>query len=273
VPLDPRINAWRNDIADIALAGRLFAPHYARPLIRACGLIPTFVRDGAADDAQAVSQLLPGEDFAVLDIAAGWAWGYCVADRRVGYVEAIELTEPLPPTHVVVEATAPIHAGPDPLLPPLSFLPLGSRLHGIVKGALLEFEGGFVPLSYLRPVNEPEDDPVAVACRLLNTGYRPGGRTCHGIDCAGLVQLALQQCGIPCPRDTSEQRSLGEPLPEGARLKRGDLLFCEEHVGMMVDDRMAIQVSLEAKKVTVEPFTRARPPGSASGLERRRIAG
>jgi hypothetical protein len=39
----------------------------------------------------------------------------------------------------------------------------------------------------------------------------------------------------------------------------------------MVDDRMAIQVSLEAKKVTVEPFTCAVPCGSSAGLERRRL--
>ncbi|HEY0414427.1 MAG TPA: NlpC/P60 family protein [Allosphingosinicella sp.] len=269
--LDPRVNAWRSDIADVDLAGRLFAPHYAKALIRACGLIPTLVRDGPSDGAQAVSELLPGEEFAVLDIAAGWAWGYCAADRRVGYVEAIELTDPLPPTHIVVEATAPIQADRDPLSPSLSFLPLGSRLHGEVKGALLEFEGGFVPLSYLRPVDEPEEDPVAVARRLLNAPYLPGGRTCHGIDCAGLVQLALQLCGIACPRDARDQRALGEPVPEGAPLRRGDLLFCDDHAGMMVDDRMAIQVSHQAQKVTVEPFTCAQAPGSDSGIERRRL--
>ncbi|MEA3000066.1 MAG: hypothetical protein QOK17_1899 [Sphingomonadales bacterium] len=269
--LDPRLNAWRNDIADIALAARLFAPHYAKALIRACGLIATFVRSEPADGAPAVSQLLPGEGFAVLDIAAGWAWGYCTADHRVGYVEAIELTDPRPPTHIVVEPTAPIQPDSDPVSPPLSFLPMGSRLHGEVKGALLEFEGGFVPLSYLRPVDEHEEDPVAVARRLIGAPYEPGGRTCQGIDCAGLVQLSLQLCGVDCPRDAAEQRRLGEPLPEAAPLRRGDLLFCDDHVGMMVDDRMAIQVSHEAQKVTVEPIACARPAGSEGALERRRL--
>jgi cell wall-associated NlpC family hydrolase len=272
VRLDPRLNAWRSDIADVALAGRLFAPHYAAPLLRACGMIATPVLSDAADGSQPVSELLPGEGFAVLDLTAGWAWGYCLLDHRVGYVEAIELAEPLEPTHVVVEAQAPIQSGPDPLAATLSVLPMGSRLHGQVRGASLEFEGGFVPLSYLRAAGEHEEDPVAVAQRLLGAPYRPGGRTCHGIDCSGLVQLALQLCGIDAPRDTKEQRALGEPLGEDARLKRGDLLFCEDHVGMMVDDRMAIQMSWEAQKVAIEPFTCARPPGSGSGIERRRLA-
>lgn len=224
------------------------------------------------DGAEAVSELLPGEVFAVLDITAGWAWGYCLADHRVGYVEAIELTEPLEPTHVVVEAQAPIQAGADPLAATLSHLPMGSRLHGEVRGASLEFEGGFVPLSYLRPVGEHEEDPVAVAQRLLGAPHRPGGRTCHGIDRSGLVQLALQLCGVDAPRDSSEQRGLGEPLDDDSPLKRGDLLFCEDHVGMMVDDRMAIQVSWQSQKVAVEPFACAKAPGSEARIERRRLA-
>ncbi|HEX8467632.1 MAG TPA: NlpC/P60 family protein [Allosphingosinicella sp.] len=225
-----------------------------------------------ADGAEPVSELLPGENFAVLDLTAGWAWGYCVADHRVGYVEAIGLTEPLEPSHVVVEAQAPIQSGPDPLAATLSHLPMGSRVHGEVRGASLEFEGGFVPLSYLRAVGEHEEDPVAVAQRLLGAPYRPGGRTCHGIDCSGLVQLALQLCGIDAPRDSKEQRALGEALDDEAPLKRGDLLFCEDHVGMMVDDRMAIQVSHGALKVAVEPLACARASGSETGIERRRLA-
>lgn len=271
IRLDPRLHAWRNDIADIALAGRLFAPHYAAPLLRACGMIPALVLPEPADGAEAVSELLPGEGFAVLDLTAGWAWGYCLADQRVGYVEAIELAEPLEPTHVVVEAQAPIQSGPDPLAAALSHLPMGSRLRGEVRGASLEFEGGFVPLSYLRAVGEREEDPVAVAQRLLGAPYRPGGRTCHGIDCSGLVQLALQLCGVDAPRDTQEQRGLGEALGDDAPLKRGDLLFCDDHVGMMVDDRMVIQVGHEAQKVTVEPFTCAQAPGSDARIERRRL--
>lgn len=271
VVLDSRIHAWRRDVADIGLARRLFAPHYARPLRRACGLIPGPVYAEPSDLAETVSELLPGEAFAVLDITAGWAWGYCIADHRVGYVEAIELADPLEPTHVVVEPAAPIQPNADPLSPALSSLPMGSRLHGTVRGAMLAIEGGCVPMSYLRPVGEHEEDPVAVARRLLGAPYRRGGRTCHGIDCSGLVQISLQLCGIECPRDTGHQRTLGEPLPEGAALTRGDLVFCGEHVALMVDDRMAIQTSWQSAKVAVEPFHCARPPGTSSGLECRRL--
>lgn len=270
--LDPRIHAWRKDIADVGLAGRLFAPHYARPLIRDCGLLPTPMRSGPSDTAEPVSELLPGEKFAVLDITSGWAWGYSLLDHRVGYVEAIELADPLEPTHIVVEANAPIQSCGDPLSPPLAALPLGSRVHGEVHGAMLHIEAGCVPLAYLRRIDEHEDDPVAVAQRLLGTPYAPGGRSTHGVDSTGLVQLSLQLCGIECPRDADLQRRLGSEIPEDAPLHRGDLLFCGEHVAMMADDQMAIQVSPATMKVSVEPFRAARPEGSPHPIERRRLS-
>jgi hypothetical protein len=269
--LDSRLNAYRRDIADVGLAGVLFAPHYARPLIRACGMLPAGVFSAPSDTSEPVSQLLPGERFAVLDITSGWAWGYCLLDHRVGYVEAIELADPLEPTHVVCEAHAPVQTCSDPLSTPIAHLPMGARLHGEVRGAMLQIEGGCIPLSYLRRIGEFENDPVAVAQRLLGTPYLRGGRSAQGIDCSGLVQLSLQLCGIPCPRDTVDQRALGTPLAEDAPLVRGDLLFCDDHVGLMVDDRMAIQVSHQAQKVAVEPFTCALGPGTPGALERRRI--
>ena len=77
--LDPRIHAYRDDIADIGLAGQVFAPHYARPLVRGCGSrAGVRARRRPTTTAEAVTELLPGEDFAVLEYAGGWAWGYCL---------------------------------------------------------------------------------------------------------------------------------------------------------------------------------------------------
>lgn len=220
----------------------------------------------------AVSELLPGEEFAVLEISAGWAWGYCRVDHRVGYVEAIKLAEPLSPTHIVVEAQAPVQTCGDPVSTPIAHLPMGARLHGHVHGAMLHIEGGCVPLAYVRKLGEYEDDPIRIAQRLLGAPYLRGGRTSHGIDCSALVQLSLLLSGVPCPRDAEHQRRLGEELPDGAKLRRGDLLFCDDHAGMMVDDLMTIQVSWESKKVAVEPFRCAQPEGSQSRIECRRLS-
>jgi len=73
------------------LAGLLFAPHYARPLIRACGPRPCQVRSAPSLEAEALAELRPGGEFAVLDIAGDWTWGYTRAEHRVGYVASADL--------------------------------------------------------------------------------------------------------------------------------------------------------------------------------------
>jgi len=91
--LDPRIHAYRSDIADIALAGQIFAPHYARPMPRAAQAVAE-VRRGASEEAEVVDRLAAGGLFAVLEFSGGWAWGYVQATHLVGYVPAEALGDP-----------------------------------------------------------------------------------------------------------------------------------------------------------------------------------
>ena len=87
IVLDPDIHAFRDDLADVALAGQIFAPHYARPVNRLC-THDAPVRSGPSDDAPDMFALTRGEEFALLDVTGGWAWGYRRSDHRVGYVRA-----------------------------------------------------------------------------------------------------------------------------------------------------------------------------------------
>ena len=266
LPLDERIHAYRSDIADIALAGQIIAPHYARPLVRSCGSRPAFVRT-APGEGEPVSELLPGEEFAVLEYSGGWAWGYCRADHLVGYVEAIELTDPAPASHIVCERCAPVCADERITSPVLASFPMGARLRGEEHGACLSTEYGCVPLSHLRRIGDHDGDPVIVAERLIGTPYLRGGRSFHGIDGAGLVQLALGLCGIPAPRLAEKQRSLGASVPDRAPLRRGDLILFDSEAGLMVDDLMLIHASPAAGKVAVEPVASLAEP-----VDRRRLA-
>jgi hypothetical protein len=272
--LDTRIHAYRRDLADIALAGQLFAPHYARPLIRSCGVIATFVRSEPSDTGPIVSELLPGEQFAVLEYAGGCAWGYCVQDHIVGYVEAIELVDGPEPTHVVCEASAPIHGSGDIAAPVLARLPMASRVTGREDGPCLVTDTGCIPMSYLRPVGEHEEDAAAVAQRLFGSPYAMGGRSLHGVDDCGLIQLALSLCGLPAPRNNDQQRMLGSEIESGTH-KRGDLIFFPDHVGIMTDDCLLLHASRTQAKVTVEPLTvvedRSRSLSGEGIIARRRI--
>jgi NlpC/P60 family len=268
--LDPRVNAYRGDIADVSLAGQIIASHYAAPLDRACGSRATFVRSEARDEGDAVSELLPGEGFAVLEYTGHWAWGYCTADHRVGFVETIELVDPVAATHVVCEAKVPVFADGSIGATRLACMPMGARLTGHEAGACLLSEVGCVPMSHVRRVGETESDPATVAMKLIGTKYLSGGRSHNGIDAAGLIQLALGQCGVCVPRDLDLQTGIGAEVAKGAPLKRGDIVIAGEEGGVMIDDLMLIHASRSAGKVAVEPVAvlETRHPGSV----RRRVA-
>lgn len=90
-PPDPSRHAYRKDLADIALAGRVIASHYAEPLPRVIAQVEP-LRSGPSEAAEVLCDLEAGEPFEMLDNGVGWAWGYAGADRRVGYVRSEAVT-------------------------------------------------------------------------------------------------------------------------------------------------------------------------------------
>jgi hypothetical protein len=84
---DPDYHAYRQDLADVALAGSVIASHYAEPLLRHL-VTATPLRRSASEDAEIVGELQAGDDIWLLDDTRGWAWGYGGEDKRVGYVRA-----------------------------------------------------------------------------------------------------------------------------------------------------------------------------------------
>ena len=83
---DPATHAYRKDLADAALAGRVIASHYAAPFVRHL-VADARVMSAPSDEADEIALLLSGEELRVLDSSRGWAWGY-IPDGRVGYVRA-----------------------------------------------------------------------------------------------------------------------------------------------------------------------------------------
>ena len=83
---DPATNAYRKDLADTALAGRVIASHYAEPLLRHIAKAAV-ARAAPSPDSAEVAQVAPGDEFRMLDKSRGWAWGY-LADGRVAYLAA-----------------------------------------------------------------------------------------------------------------------------------------------------------------------------------------
>ncbi len=237
------------------MAGKVVVPRYVTPVLRRPAIASVALRNAPADDAEAVSELLMGEDFWLLDASGGWAWGRCGHDGYVGYLPEDALAAPGPaPTHIVSAIAALVFAAPDSKAPVIATWPAGARISGTVEGDFLATAAGFVHRRHVRPLDQMTSDPIAIAESLVGVPYRWGGRSGDGIDCSGLVQLALAAAGIAAPRDSDQQRALGQPIEPGMALARGDLVFFPGHVGMMVDGERLIHANAYWMAVTIEPL-------------------
>lgn len=234
------------------------------------------IRTGPGFQAEAASQLLPGEPFEVLDIASGWAWGFSHHDHYVGYVPSDRLDIPVAATHQIIVRDALLFSGPSIKSPLVGTLPHGARLAGTERDGFVETRDGFVHRRHAAPLGDDAGDAVAVAELFLGMPYLWGGRGGAGIDCSGLVQVALAATGVSAPRDTDMQReSLGETLPDKAALRRGDIVNFPGHIGLMVDEARLIHANAHWMSVVIEPLAdvvaRLSPNHDRPILSRRRI--
>jgi len=99
-------------------------------------------------------------------------------------------------------------------------------------------------------------DYVSIAEMLERTPYLWGGASAFGIDCSGLVQLALGVTGQAVARDSSEQaQTIGQALPQDCPLQRGDLVFWRGHVAIMRDAQTLIHANGASMDVRCEAYT------------------
>ena len=235
---DPRTDAIRADLADVELASRHFAPHYARAVSRSCVVARTPVRAKADTDSEMISELLFGEGFALLDITGGWAWGYCLHDHYVGYVPETALGAYVEPAFRLIAPASVTGADGQPLALPV--------------GALLG-DASSVPADAVATLDAKADDALATAEAMFDTPYLWGGRSNEGIDCSGLIQTMLARAGIAAPRDSDQQLGgLTGDIDLTAPYQRGDILYFPDHVGVMIDDKILLHATQHYGKVVKE---------------------
>ncbi len=264
--LDPRTNAFRPDLADIRLRGRVAARRFVAGRRHHVVAPSAPLRRGAAADAPLETEMLRGEIFAVFETTPdAVAWGQLETDGYVGYAPAAALSaaETPGPTHRVTAVRAFAFPVPDMRVPPLFALPFGALVaideaaetRGIPYARLAGGEGWLGAVA-LAPVSAaPAADYVAIAERFLNVPYLWGGRTSLGVDCSALVQLALAATGKSAPRDSDlQEETLGERRDGMAGARRGDLLFWPGHVAILRDAESIVHASGTFMAVVVEPL-------------------
>ena len=208
---DPRVTPARADLAAKHLEGKVQAARYVEGRVYEVIEPQAPLRREPRPDASLETEALKGERVTIYDTnGEGWAWGQLAADGYVGWLPDNALAPPgAPPTHKVTALRTLVFPGPSIKLPPLEALPLGARLAiaRIEDRLAVTPSGAYVPATHLAPLDRNETDFVAVAERFLGAPYLWGGKTALGLDCSGLVQVALTACGVSCPRDSDMQEA------------------------------------------------------------------
>jgi hypothetical protein len=268
---EPRITPARPDLAASHLAGKVEAARFVDGHVREVAEPQAPLRRSPSPDARLDTEALKGERVTIYDSnEEGWSWGQLAADGYVGYVPTSALRDPgPPPTHRVAVPRTLVFPGPSIKLPPLEGLSLGCRLAvRRIEGALAVTDtNGFVPACHLKPVDTFEPDFVAVAEIFIGVPYLWGGKTSLGLDCSGLVQLALTASGVACPRDSDlQERALGSAVPL-TELQRGDLVFWNDHVAIAHDATTLIHANAFHMAVAFESAREAIARIAAAGSE------
>lgn len=262
-PLDPRTAAWRDDLADIALAGLVAVPNYVRPLeMEVVRQAPLLSADSA--DATAVSELLPGERFALLDNGHGHGWGFCVHDHYVGHIELDALapvSAPAGTAGLVGPGDALLFAEPRVKARVVATLPMAARVHWadhderFVVLASGPHAGACLHRRHLLPDGgSPAADWVGFAELFTGAPYRWGGRTRAGVDCSGVIQVARMLAGHPCRRDSDMQAADCRAEIAPADVQRGDIAWWPGHIGVMVDAGHLLHANAHWMACVVEPL-------------------
>ena len=251
---DRRLTPANERVAALYLAGKVVAERYLEGW-------PMMVDAPVADLCTAPQdardrQLLMGAEVTVFEDREGWSFVQA-ADGYVGYVASDYLAQVVAPTHFVATFATHAYALEDFKSRNQFSLPFGARVTVVdERRKFFETNRGFVPKTHLRALDRPFTDPATVAQLHFGVPYLWGGNSTRGIDCSGLIAASLSACGLACPADSDLQRN-GVGFDIDGPLMRGDLIFWQGHVGMMVDGETMIHANAHNMATVYEPLERA----------------
>jgi len=262
--LDKRRHPYRDDLAADYLRERITAQRYVEGQRRQIVHSAAQLRDRPDAKAGWTTEALFGEIATVYEQKDGWAWVQLERDDYVGYLRDGALSDQVQEhTHMVRAIGTFLYPEPDIKSPPWMHVSITASLAIAEEGPTFSklADGRHVPTRHIIERTRHAADFVAVAERFVGVPYVWGGKTRLGVDCSGLVQVAMQAAGHTCPRDSDmQQAEVGDTVPireQLDNLQRGDLVFWKGHVGIMTDGFMLLHANAHHMAVVLEPLKTA----------------
>ena len=193
------------------------------------------MRKEANHRSEMVSELLHGEPFRILEsLNEEWVKIQTELDQYTAWVSANQLCPLSKPTTTLITR------------------PIAYNSNGQIVGYL----SGYTHPSAItdhpstndtQPISQSKEKLIAHSKAFLGTPYLWGGKTLHGIDCSGFVQVIFRQMNQQLPRDAYQQVQIGDNRSWNER-QVGDLAFFREngrisHVGILLDANQIIHAS------------------------------
>lgn len=247
---DPRLTPANGRVAAEMLRGTVPADAYVKGAVRQVSVpVADLLR---APDGPRDRQLLMGETLNVLEDREGWSFVQADKDGYCGYLQSAQISAIETTTHWINASSSHLYEEENFKSRDQYALSFGTKIAVIEMHArFAQTSQGYIPRQHLKEIGEVERSPAQIARLFLGTPYLWGGNSRFGIDCSGLVQVALMVCGIDCAGDSDlQEQSLGRTA--SGNPKAGDLLFWKGHVAMLADTKTLIHANAHHMSVVLE---------------------
>ncbi|MBX2833666.1 MAG: C40 family peptidase [Micavibrio sp.] len=232
------------------------------------------VREKPDDFGENINELLCGEAVEVIDDNRHWGHIRSIHDSYKGFVKMEALRLRTQKSHKVLVPVTHMYDAPNFRLDSRKELFFMSQVQATPQehnGFIKLVNGKWIFKKHLMPLQAALKDHVEAAMMYLNAPYIWGGRSYMGVDCSGLVQLCMMAVGKDCPRDSEPQsKELGELITDEPP-KRGDFVFFERHVGIMLDDKHALNATSRHMRCVIETLDTLKSTYNGGLLAIRRV--
>lgn len=215
------------------------------------------------------TECLFGESIKISYHKGNYAFGTTIEDKYEGWIKSNSLGPITNNNYIVSSIRTPVLSKPDVKSKLIFFLHIRSKINVVenfeiwVKIAIPEnnkLKYGYIFKPHILKKKCFQSDWVKYALDFLGAPYRWGGRNSLGLDCSALLQLSIAFSGEIIPRDTKDQityflesqKFRVFQCSSSLQYKRGDIIFWEDHVAIVIDKERLIHSSATHNQVIIE---------------------